>query len=261
MIIYIILFISCIIFFVYYYYSNIYNDEFDDFDIIQESDKTIPKIIFQTYHNKSKIPQKVYDNIKKYAPDYTHIIYDDQEIIQFLSANFHNDVVKKFESLDGAHKADLFRYCVLYIHGGVYLDIKTELIKPLNLIFNKKDVDLYTVISIVPKTIYQGIIATHPKNSIFIKLIQFMLDTPYILSKNYYHIFVADFYRYISNDTQQSLVSGYNKGKKHKYYLMTEKCSENKGDCYDGLDRYGRCCFISDNNENVIKTRYADYPW
>jgi len=52
MIIYIILFISCIIFFVYYYYSNIYNDEFDDFDIIQESDKTIPKIIFQTYHNK-----------------------------------------------------------------------------------------------------------------------------------------------------------------------------------------------------------------
>uniref|UniRef100_A0A6C0DZ57 Uncharacterized protein n=1 Tax=viral metagenome TaxID=1070528 RepID=A0A6C0DZ57_9ZZZZ len=61
--------------------------------------------------------------------------------------------------------------------------------------------------SIIPKTIYQGIIATHPKNSIFIKLIQFMLDTPYISSKNYYHIFVADFYHYISNDTQQSLVS------------------------------------------------------
>uniref|UniRef100_A0A6C0DZ43 Uncharacterized protein n=1 Tax=viral metagenome TaxID=1070528 RepID=A0A6C0DZ43_9ZZZZ len=36
---------------------------------MQESDKTIPKIIFQTYHDKSKIPQKVYDNIKKYAPD------------------------------------------------------------------------------------------------------------------------------------------------------------------------------------------------
>ena len=30
MIIYIILFISCIIFFVYYYYSNIDNDKFDD---------------------------------------------------------------------------------------------------------------------------------------------------------------------------------------------------------------------------------------
>ena len=24
----------------------------------------------------------------------------------------------------GAHKADFFRYCILYIYGGIYIDIK-----------------------------------------------------------------------------------------------------------------------------------------
>ena len=32
-------------------------------------------------------------------------------------------------------------------------------------------------------------------------------------------------------------------------------------DCEDGLDKYNKCCYIYDNNEKIIKTRYSDYPW
>ena len=46
--------------------------------------ENIPKIIYQTYGVKSKVPNKVYDNILEYVPEYEHIIYDDNKCIKFL---------------------------------------------------------------------------------------------------------------------------------------------------------------------------------
>ena len=51
------------------------------------------------------------------------------------------------------------------------------------------------------------------------------------------------------------------KNKSNNYYLFQENCDRNKNNCYDGLDKYGFCCFIYDNNNKIIKNRYADYPW
>ena len=97
----------------------------------------IPKVIIQTYHNKNKIPEKVYQNIRKYSPGYQHIIFDDKECIQFLEKEYGSTLVSKFKKIKiGAHKSDLFRYCYLYKYGGIYLDIKTELIKPINFILS-----------------------------------------------------------------------------------------------------------------------------
>ena len=84
-----------------------------------KSDK-IPKYLFQTYNNINKIPPKVFQNIEKYAPDYKHFIYDDTACKIFLKKYFVPEVLKKFNKLKlGAHKADLWRYCVLYIYGGI----------------------------------------------------------------------------------------------------------------------------------------------
>jgi mannosyltransferase OCH1-like enzyme len=77
---------------------------------------SIPHVIVSTYSDKKEIPQKVYDNIKKYAQNYKYKIYDDQEIIQFLKKYYPPNVIQAFYSLDkGAHKADLFRYCNLEV--------------------------------------------------------------------------------------------------------------------------------------------------
>ena len=56
-------------------------------------------MIYQTYKNKDLIPQKVYDNIKKYAPEYKHIIYDDNECINFIKENFGDELVDLFNNL------------------------------------------------------------------------------------------------------------------------------------------------------------------
>ena len=180
---------------------------------------------------------------------------------QFLEKNYDKDVVDTFARLKGAHKADLFRYCYLYTHGGIYVDIKTEFIEPLNSVFNKKDVQLYTVLSINPETIYQGIIASEPKNPMFLKLIEYMtqIHTPVID----YLIFTRDFYTKLK-DYYGDVSHGYhhdNKNSKYNLYILTEKCDTNGHKCYDGLDRHGLCCFVNDNDSPVIKTRYFDYPW
>jgi mannosyltransferase OCH1-like enzyme len=84
--------------------------------------KTKEKYLFQTYVNKSKIPRDIYYNIKKYAPNYKHLIYDDNDIEIFLKEHFNKNVLDTFNSLkEGAHKADLARYCLLYIYMEDYI--------------------------------------------------------------------------------------------------------------------------------------------
>ena len=91
--------------------------------------------LFMCYNDKSKIPQKVYDNLKQYAKGYNIQIYDDEEIIQFFKDHYSDSdrYINKFNTLQGAHKADLWRYCVLYKYGGVYMDIKLNCINGFNL--------------------------------------------------------------------------------------------------------------------------------
>ena len=223
--------------------------------------KTIPKIIIQTYFEKSRIPEKVYTNIKKYAPEYKQIILDDNECIAFLKKNFTNSVVNTFNQLKGAHKADLFRYCYLYVHGGVYLDIKTELIMPLRDIFTENHT--YSVISIVKDSIYQGIIATPPGNPVFLKLVYFMIKLVELKKPYHYIIFTLDFYQKIMEECKSSVKTGinYNKISEFNYYLFLEKCTNRAGDCYDGLDKHKLCCNVYHDNKKIIKTRYADFPW
>ena len=237
----------------------------------QPTNRQIPKVIMQTYHKKSKIPDKVYENIKKYAPGYKHIIYDDEECIKFLN-NFdkHYQLIKdyKFKIVDrfksyrkGAHKADLFRYCYLYQHGGIYLDIKTELIKPLDEVIKKHNT-LYTVIASNKYTIYQGVIGVYPEHPIIGELINHCVNINNFLLLTNYSLFLKFFYNCIMDEIKEDKVipGKHDTYKDYKIYLFQEyRCP--MSDC--GVpDRYGLCTFIHDEKGNkAIKTRYSDFPW
>jgi len=87
----------------------------------------IPLKIFQTWHTKA-LPPKMRECVEKLKadnPEFEHYLFDDDDCRKFIHNHFDSSVVYAFDSLvPGAFKADLWRYCVLYIHGGVYLDIK-----------------------------------------------------------------------------------------------------------------------------------------
>jgi len=101
-----------------------------------ELNETIPKNIFQTW-NTLTIPLKMQEAVNKLKfdhPDFTYYLYDDAMCRDFIKTHFDKKVVDAFDTLiPGAYKADLWRYCILYIKGGIYLDIKYECVAGFSL--------------------------------------------------------------------------------------------------------------------------------
>lgn len=203
-----------------------------------------PKVIYQTTKDKTRIPPKVYDQIKKYAPDYKHIVFDDEECVKFLTTYYGQQYAMRFKNLGhGAHKADLFRYCLLYRQGGIYLDIKTELMRPLDGIF-KDRTKIYSVMQFDRAGIYQGILASPANHGLFLELIEYVMSH----GPSHYHEYTQDFYKRVQHYPQEDFI------------LFQEECDHDGEEC-GGLDRYGLCCNVYQNNQKIIKTRFNDYPW
>jgi hypothetical protein len=258
------------------YRKQLLNKEYRNIhDNIDESENIRPKIIWQTYHNKSKIPIDVYSNIQQYAPDYQHIILNDEEGIQFLNQFFQPKVVQAFKQLKlGAHKADLLRYALLYIYGGIYLDIKTQLIQSIDSVFPDQSVIYLIRNAYNHGMIYQGIISSPPGNPLFLSTIYFILQNLNPL----YLLYCYDFWFNVKTDVPNLSASKYghvhSRNRKRRYYFFREIFSKNPHDCSDGLDRYGLCSYAYQMTpldsssslsffvpKKVIKIRRADYPF
>lgn len=87
----------------------------------------IPLNIFQTWHTKDLPPgmKGSVEYIKRMNPRFNYQLFDDNDCHDFIRDNFDASVLNAFNKLiPGAYKADLWRYCVLYKLGGIYLDIK-----------------------------------------------------------------------------------------------------------------------------------------
>ena len=87
----------------------------------------IPANIFQTWHSKI-LPKSMFlavSQIKRANPRFNYYLFDDNDCREFIKKHFDKKVLNAYDRLiPGAYKADLWRYCVLYKMGGIYLDIK-----------------------------------------------------------------------------------------------------------------------------------------
>ena len=218
---------------------------------LPETSYNIPKIIFQTYHDTSRIPDEIINNTKYYSPGYSIEILDDTDGLQFLQQYYSQPVIDKFNTLSGAHKADLLRYCLLYIYGGVYFDIKTLLIRDISDFIDTENHfkhTFYSVLSINNNTIYQGFIATSPRNPIILDCIKRVLDTSLSQIKSDYLIFTKQIYKVINKYKNCQDIT-----------LFTEKCTS---DTDKVLDRYGLYCKVVDSNDDdLFDTRDPNYPY
>lgn len=107
----------------------------------------IPKVIYQTWKTKHihENVQKIRDNIQYLNPDYQMVLYDDNDINLFIKNNFDEYTYRCYLQLNvGAAKADFWRYCVLYIYGGVYLDMDSEIIRPLDELISENEACIVT---------------------------------------------------------------------------------------------------------------------
>ena len=88
----------------------------------------ISKIIWQTHESK-KLPESSFNAINKLItknPEFEYRFHDKYDRRNFILNNFNQDVLNAYDKIyPGAGKADIWRFAVLYIHGGIYSDVDT----------------------------------------------------------------------------------------------------------------------------------------
>ena len=134
----------------------------------------IPLHVYQTWFTK-KLPKHMQNNIdymKKINPEFTFHLYDDKDCRDFIEKYFDRVVVNAFDKLKpGAYKADLWRLCIMYIHGGIYLDIKLLCVNGFKLCY-LTDGEHYVKDRDKPLSIYNALMVCLKNNSFIYECIQ-----------------------------------------------------------------------------------------
>lgn len=98
--------------------------------------EVIPRHVFLTWKSKDFPPlmKASVEALKSQNPKFKFSFFDNDDCERFLSEHYPKEVLLAFRRLiPGAYKADLWRLCVLYKYGGIYLDIKFQCINGFQL--------------------------------------------------------------------------------------------------------------------------------
>jgi hypothetical protein len=227
---------------------------------IKERFKTIPRNIYLTTHLPLEI---VPDLLGNKAEGYNIHVYNDKTAREFIEEHWGERVLKHFDRLvRGAHKMDLWRYCILYMKGGVYLDIKTIPLVDLESIFNAQDT-WYTCNSFV-KGFFQGIIATPKANNILLDCIHGITRTKNLKLRIWYLTFTLQLKKKSRQVYNGSLSSAGVYTTTDTKYVQNLVLFKEKNMIFrkEKADRYGCRSYIFDHNgRELFKTRHSMYPW
>lgn len=110
---------------------------------LPKNETPIPSIIYKTGPTDSKYLDTTLLNLFQQTetdnPGYKIEYYDDVRARQFIENNMDREVLQTYDSLKpGAYKADLFRYCVLYVNGGIYGDLTQKYLVPIDSLVDRE---------------------------------------------------------------------------------------------------------------------------
>lgn len=102
-------------------------DQKASLDAYRKKENIVPAVVYQTWHTKDFHPvwTEQFRIMKEMNKHITFHLFTDDECREYIKNNFEFNVLWAYDRLNPtAYKADLWRYCVLYKEGGIYLDIK-----------------------------------------------------------------------------------------------------------------------------------------
>jgi mannosyltransferase OCH1-like enzyme len=160
--------------------SNV-KQEHDIFNYEQK----IPKIIHQTHEFNLLLKDRYLSSqiLINMNPEYEYKFYNTSERRQYILKHFDNKVVQAYDKLNhGAFKADLFRYCVLYKEGGIYIDCKSYPYEPFRK-FVLRDSTFSIFMDTTNHRPQNGFIMCTPNNTIMLNTINLAVEN--ILASRY----------------------------------------------------------------------------
>ena len=153
-------------------------------NIVSHNKTVIPLNIYQCWKTKHLPPgmRQTVNSIKNTNPEFTHHLFDDVECRKFIKNECPPCFLWAYDRLiPGAYKADLWRLCVLFKRGGIYIDIKISAFNNFKLI-NLTDREHF-VKDRPPNTIYNAFMVCKPKNPFLLGCINVLIRN---VRKKYY---------------------------------------------------------------------------
>lgn len=215
----------------------------------QKTPQTIPKTIIQTYVN-NKIPEPIYDNLLKILannPEYDYRLITDQEAIEIIKKHFDQRMLNAFQQLFlGAAKGDFVRYIVLYLYGGIYLDLDASINTDLNTIISPNDEFIFFING--DRNLEQFCFAIRPRHPLMKKVIEEMITR---LEKKESNIFIATGPT-LFNDVIYNIMSNTN-----IYDTNVKLTPHQRGECYCKHNQYiGGKLLLRYNNDMEDKIKF-----
>jgi hypothetical protein len=149
----------------------------------------VPLNIFQCY-NKKLLDDNINYNIetiKNYNPEFNYFLFDEiTDCKKFIFDYYPDYVYNAYNNLIPIeYKNDLWKYCILYKYGGIYIDAKFncnyKLLNFINNNFFTTEFDYYNN----KLLIYSGFIISKANNPIFLTAINMIINN---IKNNYYGI-------------------------------------------------------------------------
>lgn len=161
------------------------------------------KTIFMTY--KKEVPNFVFDRWKKYNKDYEIDFSLDDDCKKFLKEHFNDYICNLFETIPrGDYKADLWRLCKLYVHGGVYADV--DLVPYIDIDSLDKDVSFYSCLTKTQCGVFQAfIVCPRARNPL---ILHFLISL--LINKAYMYLLDTEFGRGPTFDMYQCIQNSLN---------------------------------------------------
>jgi mannosyltransferase OCH1-like enzyme len=133
--------------------------------------------LYTCWHTKDLPPlmQQNYNYLVESNPRINFHLYDENDCRNFIRDNFDSDVLDAYNSLiPCSYKSDLWRFCILYKKGGIYLDIKYKCVN--NFKFIELTEEEHFVRDRGNGLVYTALIVTLPNNEIMKECINHIVN-------------------------------------------------------------------------------------
>lgn len=136
----------------------------------------IPKIIFQTWKTYDVPDQWKYaqKTVKEKNKDWKYMLLSDEDNLQIVKKNFPDFLPYFINFKYNIQRADAIRYIVLYLYGGIYLDLDYQAIKPFDKIILEKDKEVGLIKSSNIDCITNSFLCSHKGANFWLKCIEEM---------------------------------------------------------------------------------------
>jgi len=154
----------------------------------------IPNIFYQSWDDD--LPDEIKSKNNTFIKKYDYKLFGIEDMQHYLKERGvqYLHLFNKYKKI--CHKVDLWRYCILYDTGGVYMDADCILYKNIDFLKNRNSV--FVTNNRGAKDFFNGFIMTVPKNPIFKTMIDYLLKVDTTLENDYYFN-CKELYNIVSN--------------------------------------------------------------